>query len=359
MNRVWDNKELKGGRLLVMLVLADHANDAGECWPSQPHLATRARLNERQVRRVVDSLDKDGYILILERGVGRSKRPHYRLFPLPLKSDILSDIKADILSEEKSDISDTKSDILIQENRTFPTGKSDISDAVSSHARSDPPIEPITDPPIEPSSLEDEDEKPADAIDAAWLEVYGTYMPENILPAMNKLLVECGEVAVVYGIRASVAAKVRGTAYIAKCARNYIPPAAASNGATYRVEMPTVTARPTPQASLPTLPPRTATPTDPWSVCLAELRSAYTLSDWVAMLDGSRLEPNGGAVDADGQYVPRYRVLVAPGADVQRLANRALRQIRFTLGSLLVGKFMLEIVPYGTGFAEPVLEPTP
>src|SRR5262249_22305654 len=57
MTRVWTHSQRKDGELLVMLALADFANDAGECWPSILTLAQKARLTERQTRRVLKRLE--------------------------------------------------------------------------------------------------------------------------------------------------------------------------------------------------------------------------------------------------------------------------------------------------------------
>ena len=49
MARVWAHSKTKDGKLLVMLALADFSNDTGECWPSIPVLAVKARLTERNI----------------------------------------------------------------------------------------------------------------------------------------------------------------------------------------------------------------------------------------------------------------------------------------------------------------------
>lgn len=140
-NRVWQDKKLKGGKLLVMLALAEHATPTGDSWPGMPLLIEKTRLTDRQIRRVLNALDADGTITIQERAIGRGKRPHYKLFPCE-KADILSEQKADILSdysEIKADISDNKSGHLLHE-------KADISDTDYSHGRSEPTTEPTTEP---------------------------------------------------------------------------------------------------------------------------------------------------------------------------------------------------------------------
>jgi hypothetical protein len=62
MSDVWEHSPSEGGRLLVLLALADHANEKGTCWPKIKTLADRARLSERQVKRVLKELVNDGEI---------------------------------------------------------------------------------------------------------------------------------------------------------------------------------------------------------------------------------------------------------------------------------------------------------
>lgn len=79
MARVWAQSTRKDGELLVLLALADFANDAGECWPSIPILAEKARLTERQVRRVLDKLEEIGEIRRIRSSGGRNKRTRYSI----------------------------------------------------------------------------------------------------------------------------------------------------------------------------------------------------------------------------------------------------------------------------------------
>ena len=77
MARVWEHSQRKDGELLVMLALADFANDAGECWPSIPVLAHKARLTERQTRRDLTKLEEAGEIRRNRSNGGRNRRNHY------------------------------------------------------------------------------------------------------------------------------------------------------------------------------------------------------------------------------------------------------------------------------------------
>ena len=78
---VWDNSPLEGAQLLIHLALADSANeDSGECWPSQKHLAKRARCHVETVRRTIRQLEEMGLLQVVESSNGR-KNNKYRLTP--------------------------------------------------------------------------------------------------------------------------------------------------------------------------------------------------------------------------------------------------------------------------------------
>jgi hypothetical protein len=53
---VWDKSRATGATLLVLLALADHANDDGVCWPSARRLGRMARISRRHVFRCLDRL---------------------------------------------------------------------------------------------------------------------------------------------------------------------------------------------------------------------------------------------------------------------------------------------------------------
>lgn len=62
MTRVWDDSRLDGPRLLMMLALADHANDDGVCWPSKQALQKRTRKSQTRVYALIKELKEAGYI---------------------------------------------------------------------------------------------------------------------------------------------------------------------------------------------------------------------------------------------------------------------------------------------------------
>lgn len=56
MTEVWKDAPVSGTELLMLLALADSANDDRECWPSVRHLCKKTRLSDPQVRKLLKSL---------------------------------------------------------------------------------------------------------------------------------------------------------------------------------------------------------------------------------------------------------------------------------------------------------------
>lgn len=78
MSKVWEDAPYEGGTLLVLLALADWANDEGVSWPGVETLAGKARLGERQTRTILRSLESDG-VLTTRIGGGRAKQNVYQI----------------------------------------------------------------------------------------------------------------------------------------------------------------------------------------------------------------------------------------------------------------------------------------
>ena len=54
-------------RKLVLIKLADNANDNGECWPSYGHIADQCEISRRSVIRHVAELEKAGIVRLICR----------------------------------------------------------------------------------------------------------------------------------------------------------------------------------------------------------------------------------------------------------------------------------------------------
>ena len=59
---VWESANVEGATLLVLLALADYANDTGVCWPSRDALAQKSRVSSRHVKRILRDLEDRGLI---------------------------------------------------------------------------------------------------------------------------------------------------------------------------------------------------------------------------------------------------------------------------------------------------------
>jgi len=71
MNWVWEHSSAKGSELLLLLAIADAADDQGRnAFPSISTLAAKTRMSRRTVQRLVVKLEDDGH-LILRRAGGR------------------------------------------------------------------------------------------------------------------------------------------------------------------------------------------------------------------------------------------------------------------------------------------------
>ena len=67
MTCVWKHAPVQSDELLILLALADFADDDGGCWPAVETLADRARMTPRNVQRCLRGLAERGLISILEK----------------------------------------------------------------------------------------------------------------------------------------------------------------------------------------------------------------------------------------------------------------------------------------------------
>ncbi len=87
-----DNKDksviAEGDILSVLLALAGHADENGECNPSVPRLASMTGLSERQTIRVLHQLREKRLIAFKDNSGGRGKTTTYRLLVALGKGDV-------------------------------------------------------------------------------------------------------------------------------------------------------------------------------------------------------------------------------------------------------------------------------
>ena len=80
MSAVWANAPVRGGRLLILLALADFANDNGICWPSVETLGKKARLKRRQTQDILKKL-RDTRLVVFDKGTGPHGVNTYKVNP--------------------------------------------------------------------------------------------------------------------------------------------------------------------------------------------------------------------------------------------------------------------------------------
>lgn len=137
MSLVWEHAPYTAGSLLVLLALADWANDDGIAWPSMERLAKKARIDRRSAQRIVRQLEKDG-TLEIERGGGRAKQHKYLL-----KLQTATNCRP-LGTAENSDISNA-------ETATFHPQRAASDTETATPTSPDPLVEPLViKPSLEP-----------------------------------------------------------------------------------------------------------------------------------------------------------------------------------------------------------------
>ncbi len=65
---VWKDKGTTGNTRMLLLALADMANDEGICWPSVSTLRSRLNLGtDRAIQQILSNLESNGYIVKQQR----------------------------------------------------------------------------------------------------------------------------------------------------------------------------------------------------------------------------------------------------------------------------------------------------
>ncbi|HAS8151170.1 TPA: helix-turn-helix domain-containing protein [Vibrio vulnificus] len=166
MSYVWDIPLFKGSDKLVMLCLADHADDSGLCWPSIDTIARKSGVSPTTVKSTLKKLEAGGWIAKKNQfktaETGRLVRANnqYQLPVLLLKK------KADEQTDfEQSNFVHSNFEHSKLEQTKEPQGVGQISTGGRSDSGYKPSLDPSIDPPREdlvPSELETA--KPADPI---------------------------------------------------------------------------------------------------------------------------------------------------------------------------------------------------
>lgn len=78
MTMVWDEGPKDATMRLVLLAMADIADDNGVCWPSVATIAERSCMSDRNARRIIRKLEDEGW-LATDVGRGRNSTSRYTI----------------------------------------------------------------------------------------------------------------------------------------------------------------------------------------------------------------------------------------------------------------------------------------
>ncbi|WP_318205345.1 helix-turn-helix domain-containing protein [Streptomyces sp. SCL15-4] len=166
-NWVWTRSESRNGARLVMLALADRADDNGCCWPSIDDLAERTKLSPRAVQKAIATLAEIGE-LDIENGGGRHRSNRYRIIPKPRTSD-------GVTGPEPR----TNDGVSAQETPNSATETPNF-EAETPNSATRNPVQSSPEPSIEPTENRQRnlparrtEPTPAEALLAKWWEQYG------------------------------------------------------------------------------------------------------------------------------------------------------------------------------------------
>jgi len=129
MTWVWEHSQHKGSALLVLLAIADMANDDGDCWPGVGRLAQKCRMKERNLQLILRALETSGELQTFlndgtQTATGKTNRYH-----LPVVEGVQSSVKGVIqitpLTVQRGDPECTPSEQGVIQNAPLPTARGD------------------------------------------------------------------------------------------------------------------------------------------------------------------------------------------------------------------------------------------
>lgn len=135
MAQAWKDSPYKGEKLLVLLALADFANDEGKCWPAISTIARKARITDRAAFRILAEFRQDGVVEVLKQGGGRGKLTVYQVNPAGktlTESQGNSEAETLTLSAETLTVAARNPDRTCMRNKEEPSGNHHIEQPSSS-----------------------------------------------------------------------------------------------------------------------------------------------------------------------------------------------------------------------------------
>jgi len=167
-NWVWARSESRNGARLVMLALADRADDKGLAWPSIADLAERTRLSPRAVQKGITALVESGELEV-DNGGGRHRSNRYRIIPKPCTSDGVTDQEP----RTSNGVSTEETPQIVRETPNFATETLNSATGNPVQSSPEPPLEPSEEPSENQPPNPHSETSPVDELLNKWWEQYG------------------------------------------------------------------------------------------------------------------------------------------------------------------------------------------
>lgn len=119
MSKVWSNSNHKGSSLLLLLAIADNANNKGEAYPGIDYLARKVRMSRRQTQRLVQELDQSNELAVIWGGIG-PKNVHFYTILVGKSAEEIS-----IVKQEFAKINAERKGYIPTQNRSPETQEMD------------------------------------------------------------------------------------------------------------------------------------------------------------------------------------------------------------------------------------------
>ncbi|BEL80126.1 hypothetical protein SM12BL3_14330 [Serratia marcescens] len=142
-------------RKLVLIKIADNANDKGECWPSYQHVADHCECSKSAVRAHIEALIKMGLLTKENRlGVNNGKGNTSNLYYLTLDNPVPSESIAPCAVKKHSPMPSKSTGVCQQVTQGVPSESTPPmpADGTRTSHSFEPVIEPKEKPPIAPQS---------------------------------------------------------------------------------------------------------------------------------------------------------------------------------------------------------------
>lgn len=135
MTRVWSRSEPReSADRLMLLALADNANDQGVCWPSIPTLARKCAVTRRNAAATVRRLEATGHVRTEGPRPSRRTNTYVLLWPVVAeREDVAGDIDGVVV-----DVTDVAGDTGVVDDRDAAGGR-DVVDATPAPVAGDIP----------------------------------------------------------------------------------------------------------------------------------------------------------------------------------------------------------------------------